>query len=123
MSRGFLRSSSSSSLVVVDSDAILCPAARLAGRLRPGPCQVKRIGAFKSAGDQLLRRTMAPEQRQQLAEIQDDVVQEFLRQVSTALNKTPEVCVACCFAARVPACASPCPACTAAVKHWHAMRP
>eukprot|EP00198_Chlamydomonas_reinhardtii_P001161 XP_001690496.1 signal peptide peptidase [Chlamydomonas reinhardtii] len=50
--------------------------------------QVKRIGAYKSAGDQLLRRTMASEQREQLGAIQADVVEEFLRQVSTALGKS-----------------------------------
>ncbi|KAG2432803.1 hypothetical protein HXX76_008537 [Chlamydomonas incerta] len=50
--------------------------------------QVKRIGVYKSAGDQLLRRTMASEQREQLGAIQADVVEEFLRQVSTALGKS-----------------------------------
>ncbi|GLC74286.1 hypothetical protein PLESTF_001485100 [Pleodorina starrii] len=56
--------------------------------------QVKRIGAYKSAGDQLLRRDMAPEQREQLSAIQSDVVEEFLRQVSTARGKTREEVVA-----------------------------
>lgn len=36
----------------------------------PSLPQVKRIGAYKSAGDQLLRSTMAEEQREQLSEIQ-----------------------------------------------------
>ncbi|GIL57850.1 hypothetical protein Vafri_13078 [Volvox africanus] len=56
--------------------------------------QVKRIGAYKSAGDQLLRRDMAPEQREQLSAIQGDVVEEFLRQVAAARGKTREEVVA-----------------------------
>ncbi|GIL78352.1 hypothetical protein Vretimale_7700 [Volvox reticuliferus] len=52
--------------------------------------QVKRIGAYKSAGDQLLRRDMAPEQREQLSAIQEDVVEEFLRQVAAARGKSRE---------------------------------
>ncbi len=50
--------------------------------------QVKRIGAYKSAGDQLLRTSMAEEQREQLSEIQ---VRGFVRvstMVASKLYKT-----------------------------------
>ncbi|EFJ46294.1 signal peptide peptidase [Volvox carteri f. nagariensis] len=50
--------------------------------------QVRRIGSYKSAGDQLLRQDMSPEQQEQLTDLQDDVIDEFLLQVSTARGKT-----------------------------------
>ncbi|GFR44623.1 hypothetical protein Agub_g5911 [Astrephomene gubernaculifera] len=56
--------------------------------------QVERIGRYKSAGDQLLRRDMAPEQREQLGAIQADVVEEWLRHVAAARGKTREEVVA-----------------------------
>jgi protease-4 len=54
--------------------------------------QVQRIGAYKSAGDQLLRRDMSEAQREQLGELLDDIYEEFLDTVSEARGKTREVC-------------------------------
>ena len=49
---------------------------------------MQRIGAFKSAGDQLLRTDMAPEQRQQLQALLDSVYAGFLSSVAAARGKT-----------------------------------
>jgi protease-4 len=54
--------------------------------------QVQRIGAYKSAGDQLLRRDMSEAQREQLGELLDDIYEEFLDTVSEARGKRREVC-------------------------------
>lgn len=53
--------------------------------------QVQRIGAYKSAGDQLLRRDMSEAQREQLGELLDDIYEEFLDTVAEARGKTREV--------------------------------
>lgn len=53
--------------------------------------QVQRIGAYKSAGDQLLRRDMSDAQREQLGELLDDIYEEFLDTVSDARGKTRKV--------------------------------
>jgi len=53
--------------------------------------QVQRIGAYKSAGDQLLRRDMSEAQREQLTELLDDIYGEFLQTVAEARGKTTEV--------------------------------
>ena len=56
--------------------------------------QVQRIGAFKSAGDQLLRTDMAPEQREQLQALLDSVYTGFVSSVAEARGKTEEqVCL------------------------------
>ncbi|KAF8059999.1 hypothetical protein HT031_004937 [Scenedesmus sp. PABB004] len=52
--------------------------------------QVQRIGAYKSAGDQLLRREMSDEQRTQLSELLDDIYAHFLDTVAAARGKTRE---------------------------------
>jgi protease IV len=44
--------------------------------------QVKRIGKYKSAGDQLLRKDMSEAQREQLTALLDDIYSEFLSTVS-----------------------------------------
>lgn len=53
--------------------------------------QVQRIGAYKSAGDQLLRRDMSDAQREQLGELLDDIYENFLDTVAEARSKTREV--------------------------------
>lgn len=53
--------------------------------------QVQRIGAYKSAGDQLLRRDMSEAQREQLGELLDDIYESFLDTVAEARGKTREV--------------------------------
>jgi protease-4 len=53
--------------------------------------QVQRIGAYKSAGDQLLRRDMSEAQREQLGELLDDIYENFLDTVAEARSKTREV--------------------------------
>lgn len=53
--------------------------------------QVQRIGAYKSAGDQLLRRDMSDAQREQLGELLDDIYSNFLDTVAEARGKTREV--------------------------------
>ena len=53
--------------------------------------QVKRIGKYKSAGDQLLRRDMSEPQAEQLNAILHDIYEEFLTTVSGARGKTREV--------------------------------
>lgn len=52
--------------------------------------QVKRIGKYKSAGDQLLRRDMSEPQAEQLNAILHDIYEEFLTTVSGARGKTRE---------------------------------
>lgn len=44
--------------------------------------QVKRIGKYKSAGDQLLRRDMSEAQREQLSALLDDIYGTFLSTVA-----------------------------------------
>lgn len=57
--------------------------------------QVQRIGVFKSAGDQLLRTDMAPEQRQQLQALLDSVFSGFVSAVAEARGKSQdEACLA-----------------------------
>lgn len=58
--------------------------------------QVQRIGAYKSAGDQLLRRDMSDAQREQLGELLDDIYEEFLDTVAEARGKTREVSYVFC---------------------------
>eukprot|EP00878_Enallax_costatus_P010639 GHUV01011114.1.p1 GENE.GHUV01011114.1~~GHUV01011114.1.p1 ORF type:complete len:395 (+),score=92.88 GHUV01011114.1:241-1425(+) len=53
--------------------------------------QVQRIGEYKSAGDQLLRKDMSPAQREQLTELLDDIYEHFLDTVAAARGKTREV--------------------------------
>lgn len=52
--------------------------------------QVRRIGAYKSAGDQLLRRDMSDAQREQLSAILDDIYEEFVETTAKARGKTRE---------------------------------
>ena len=53
--------------------------------------QVKRIGVYKSAGDQLLRKDMSEAQAEQLNAILSDIYSEFLSTVAAARGKTTEV--------------------------------
>ncbi|MEW5315537.1 MAG: hypothetical protein WDW38_006958 [Sanguina aurantia] len=50
--------------------------------------QVKRIGVFKSAGDQLLRRDMSEAQREQLTALLDGIYREWVGAVAAARGKT-----------------------------------
>lgn len=52
---------------------------------------MQRIGEFKSAGDQLLRRDMAEPQRLQLDEIVGSVYDSFLTEVAASRKKSREV--------------------------------
>ncbi len=55
--------------------------------------EVRRIGTFKSAGDQLLRKDMSDSQREQLTAILEDVTLGFKQTVADARGKTvEEVC-------------------------------
>ena len=50
--------------------------------------EVRRIGDYKSAGDQLLREDMSPYQREQLAALLEDIYAEFVEGLATARGKT-----------------------------------
>eukprot|EP00879_Flechtneria_rotunda_P016300 GHRR01017055.1.p1 GENE.GHRR01017055.1~~GHRR01017055.1.p1 ORF type:complete len:674 (+),score=260.41 GHRR01017055.1:690-2711(+) len=52
--------------------------------------QVQRIGEYKSAGDQLLRRDMSEAQKEQLGELLDDIYEHFMDTVADARGKTRE---------------------------------
>jgi len=52
--------------------------------------EVRRIGKFKSAGDQLLRLDMSEAQREQLSTLLDDIYNEFLETIAKARGKTAE---------------------------------
>lgn len=52
--------------------------------------QVKRIGKYKSAGDQLLRKDMSDPQREQLTALLEDIYEGFAAQIAKDRNKTPE---------------------------------
>lgn len=60
---------------------------------------IKRIGKYKSAGDQLLRKDMSEAQREQLTAILDDLYEGFTEHVAASRGKTaqevrPAVCAA-----------------------------
>ena len=50
---------------------------------------IKRIGKYKSAGDQLLRKDMSEAQREQLTAILDDLYEGFTDDVAASKNKSP----------------------------------
>lgn len=52
--------------------------------------EVRRIGNYKSAGDQLLRHDMSEYQREQLTEILDDIYSDFVSSIAKARGKTRE---------------------------------
>jgi protease-4 len=52
--------------------------------------EVRRIGAYKSAGDQLLRKHMAAEQRESLNALLDDVYGGFVADAAAARGKTED---------------------------------
>lgn len=52
--------------------------------------QVKRIGKYKSAGDQLLRRDMSEPQREQLTALLEDIYEGFTATIAKDRNKTIE---------------------------------
>ena len=52
--------------------------------------EVRRIGNYKSAGDQLLREDMSEYQREQLSALLDDIYGEFVETLATARGKTVE---------------------------------
>lgn len=52
--------------------------------------QVKRIGKYKSAGDQLLRKDMSEPQREQLTALLEDIYEGFTQQIAKDRNKTVE---------------------------------
>jgi len=55
--------------------------------------QVKRIGKYKSAGDQLLLKDMSEPQREQLTALLEDIYEGFTNTIAKDRNKTvEEVC-------------------------------
>ena len=52
--------------------------------------QVKRIGKYKSAGDQLLRKDMSEPQREQLTALLEDIYEGFTATIAKDRNKTIE---------------------------------
>ena len=52
--------------------------------------EVKRIGSYKSAGDQLLRTTMSEEQREQLSALLDDIYADLVEGIAKARGKSTE---------------------------------
>lgn len=52
--------------------------------------QVKRIGKYKSAGDQLLLRDMSEPQREQLTALLEDIYEGFTSTIAKDRNKTIE---------------------------------
>lgn len=63
--------------------------------------QVKRIGKYKSAGDQLGRKGMAEPQREQLSVLLDDIFSTFKALVASSVGKPVEQ-VRCLQHARLP---------------------
>lgn len=57
--------------------------------------QVKRIGKYKSAGDQLLRKDMSEPQREQLTALLEDIYDGFATHIAKDRNKTPEEVCSC----------------------------
>ena len=51
---------------------------------------IKRIGKYKSAGDQLLRKDMSEPQREQLTAILDDLYEGFTQQTAASRGKTAQ---------------------------------
>ena len=49
---------------------------------------IKRIGKYKSAGDQLLRKDMSEAQREQLTAILDDLYEGFTEDVAASKGKS-----------------------------------
>lgn len=52
--------------------------------------QVKRIGKYKSAGDQLLLKDMSEPQREQLTALLEDIYEGFTSTIAKDRNKTVE---------------------------------
>ena len=52
--------------------------------------QVKRLGKYKSAGDQLSRKDMAEPQKEQLTALLDDIYGTFKDSVAQSVGKTIE---------------------------------
>lgn len=52
--------------------------------------EVRRIGKYKSAGDQLLREDMSEAQREQLSTLLDDIYEDFVSGIAHGRGKTKE---------------------------------
>jgi protease-4 len=52
--------------------------------------EVRRIGKYKSAGDQLLRADMSEAQREQLSALLDDIYGVFVRDVAASRGRTTQ---------------------------------
>ena len=52
--------------------------------------QVRRLGKYKSAGDQLSRKDMSEPQREQLTVLLDDIFSTFKESVAASVGKTPD---------------------------------
>ena len=64
--------------------------------------QIQRIGKYKSAGDQLLRKEMSEPQREQLTALLDDIYDEFLSSVGEvrAHHADSSAALCCCECCR-----------------------
>lgn len=67
-----------------------CTGSFLAGVLEKAGIQpqVKRLGKYKSAGDQLARKDMSDAQKEQLTALLDDIYTHFKATISQAVGKT-----------------------------------
>lgn len=52
--------------------------------------QIERIGRYKSAGDQLARKSISPENREMLTTLLENIYENWLDEISTAKGKTRE---------------------------------
>ena len=52
--------------------------------------QVRRLGRYKSAGDQLSRKDMSEPQREQLTALLDDIFDTFKESVAASVGKSPD---------------------------------
>jgi hypothetical protein len=66
-----------------------CPALSCFEQVGVQP-EVRRIGKYKSAGDQLLRADMSEAQREQLSALLDDIYGGFVRDVAASRGKTTQ---------------------------------
>lgn len=55
--------------------------------------QVQRIGKYKSAGDQLSRKSISEENREMLTTLLDNIYENWLDKVSSAKGATQPSCI------------------------------
>ena len=52
--------------------------------------QVKRLGKYKSAGDQLARKDMSEAQKEQLTALLEDIYEHFTTTIASSVGKSKE---------------------------------